>query len=157
MNQTRQNPNSDAADTAILAAVLALGAITGGHWLAAAIASLIGRGQLIDGGFVESLEAIIRMPDHWGDPRRAWNEPAASSLPGPIVYWFSVALVVATVIAGAVWWLQRRGGRSEPIDKRRRLGVDAQPRLATTKDLHPLLPRRPNPAGWCSDAGAAAC
>lgn len=143
MKQTRPNPNSDAADTAFLVAVLALGVITGGHWLAAAVASLIGRGQLIDGGFVESLEAIIRMPDHWGDPRRAWSERAASSLPGPIVYWLSVALVAALAIAGAVWWLQRRGGRSEPIDKRRRLGVDAQPRLATTKDLRPLLGKAP--------------
>ncbi len=81
MNQNRPNNNSDAADTAILAAVLALGAITGGHWLAAAIAALLGRRQMIDGGFVESLEALTRMPDHWGDPRRAWSEPAASSLP----------------------------------------------------------------------------
>lgn len=143
MNQNRPNNNSDAADTAILAAVLALGAITGGHWLAAAIAALLGRRQMIDGGFVESLEALTRMPDHWDDPRRAWSEPAASSLPGPVVYWFSVGLVVAAVIAGVVWWLQRRVGRSEPIDKRRRLGVEAQPRLATAKDLKPLLAKEP--------------
>jgi type IV secretion system protein VirD4 len=143
MNQNRPNNNSAAADTAILAAVLALGAITGGHWLAAAIAALLGRRQMIDGGFVESLEALTRMPDHWGDPRRAWSEPAASSLPGPVVYWFSVGLVVAAVIAGVVWWLQRRVGRSEPIDKRRRLGVEAQPRLATTKDLKRLLAKEP--------------
>lgn len=142
MNQNRPN-NSDAADTAILAAVLALGAITGGHWLAAAIAALLGRRQMIDGGFVESLEALTRMPDHWGDPRRAWSEPAASSLPGPIVYWLSVGLVAAAVIAGVVWWLQCRVGRSEPIDKRRRLGVEAQPRLAKAKDLKPLLAKEP--------------
>ena len=143
MNQNRPNNNSDAADAAILAAVLALGAITGGHWLAAAIAALLGRRQMIDGGFVESLEALTRMPDHWGDPRRAWSEPAASSLPGPVVYWFCVGLVVAAVIAGVVWWLQHRVGRSEPIDKRRRLGVEAQPRLATAKDLKPLLAKEP--------------
>ena len=56
----------DAADTAILLAVLALGAITGGHWLAAAIAALIGRGQLIDGGFVTPADLDRTVKDGLG-------------------------------------------------------------------------------------------
>src|SRR5205085_4571461 len=41
------------------------------------------------------------------------------------------------------WRLLRR--RGEPLDRRRRLGVPVQGRLARARDLRPLLARRPKP------------
>ena len=67
-------------------------------------------------------------------------EPARSNLPGPVVYWLAVVLVVLLAVALAAVLMQRLGShRHEPPDKRRRLGVDTQARLATTRDLAPLL------------------
>jgi hypothetical protein len=43
----------------------------------------VGGGQPLDASLREALTALGRLPDHWGDPRRAWAEPAASRLPRP--------------------------------------------------------------------------
>jgi type IV secretion system protein VirD4 len=119
-------------------------AITLTHWLAANLAALVGRGRLLGMNPVASFHALTRLPDHTGDPRLAWDEPARSNLPGPFVYWLAVGFVVVSVVMLAAAALQRFGSRRhEPPDKRRRLGVETQARLATTRDLRPLLTREP--------------
>jgi type IV secretion system protein VirD4 len=66
------------------------------------------------------------------------------------LYWLS-ALIVMAALLGVVWvgfFVHGRvtgARRHEPADKRRRLGVSTQARLATTRDLRPLLTRRPEP------------
>ena len=53
-------------------------------------------------------------------------------------------LLLAATAAAVV--VHRLGShRHEPPDKRRRLGVETQARLATTRDLRPLLTRQPEP------------
>lgn len=117
-----------------------------GHWLVANLAALIGRGRLLHAPLPEALEALGRLPDHLGDPRRAWSEPAASNLPGPFLYWTSVVIVAAGLVGVAAVVIQRVSGlRHEPADKRRRLGVDTQARLSSTRELRPLLSARPEP------------
>jgi type IV secretion system protein VirD4 len=119
---------------------------TGGHWLVGNLAALIGRGRLLRAGLGEALGALTRLPSHPGDPRLAWDEPARSNLPGPVVYWLAVVLVVLFAVTLVTVLMQRLGPlRHEPPDKRRRLGVETQARLATTRDLRPLLTRQPEP------------
>lgn len=127
---------------AVAAAVAFVGA--GGHWLAANLAVLLTRGEPLDGGLVDSFHALTRLPNTPGDPKLAWEGPAADQLPGPILYWLSVALVVATALGIAIVALRYRWGREQAgPDKRTRLGVETQARFAKTADLRPLLIRRP--------------
>ena len=144
MNAPRDD-GPDPLETLAIAALVAFAVVAGGHWLAAAFAALVGRRRALDAGISESVAALRNLPKHWADPRLAWPEPASSNLPGPILYWLSVALVVALALGALLLWLRFRQRRHEPIDRRRRVGVDAQPRLATTKDLAPLLGREPEP------------
>jgi type IV secretion system protein VirD4 len=128
----------------LLAAVVGVGAL--GHWLVGNLAALIGRGRLLHASIHEALAALSRLPDHGADPRRAWAEPAASNLPGPVVYWGSAAIVVAAMLGVAAAVTQRVSRRRhEPADQRRRLGVETQARLASRKEFCPLLTRRPEP------------
>jgi hypothetical protein len=142
-------PQSARADDDITIPATIIGIAAGAgflHWLAANLAALLGRGRLLDANLIDALVALAGLPDHAGDPRLAWEEPARSNLPGPVVYWFAVAVAVLAliVVAGLVTqWLGQR--RHEPPDKRRRLGTETQARLATTRDLRPLLTRRPIP------------
>jgi type IV secretion system protein VirD4 len=125
----------------VLIGLLAVGSV--GHWLAANLAALIGRRRILHAGLPQALQAFARLPRHLSDPRLAWREPAASNLPGPFLYWASVAIVASSMSAIAIIAVGHMRRRHEPIDKRRRVGVEAQPRLATTRDLRPLLTKRP--------------
>ncbi len=70
----------------------------------------------------------------------------AAQLPGPVLYWTCVALVLIVSVAVVVFAVTRIGRhRHEPPDRRRRLGVDTQARLATDRELAPLLTRDPEP------------
>jgi len=140
MNAPRDNC-PDPLETMAFGALIVLGVVSGGHWLAASLAALVGRRRPLDVGLSQSISALRQLPKHWSDPRRAWPEPAMSSLPGPVLYWLSVGVVLAAALGALVLWLKYRQRRHEPIDRRRRIGVDTQPRLATTKDLAPLLGR----------------
>lgn len=133
-------------DTMFVLAVGIAATAAGGHWLVGNLAAIIGRGRLLRAGLGDALAALTRLPSHAGNPRLAWEEPARSNLPGPVAYWLAVVLVVLFAVTLATVVMHRLGShRHEPPDKRRRLGVDTQARLATTRDLRPLLTRRPEP------------
>ena len=142
MNHQRPMPPADDHFIEIVVAVLSvvLGVVAT-NWLAANLAALVGRQQLLGASFGQSFDALKQMPDQLGDPRRAWVDPFASRLPGPFLYWTAVALVLAFVggvgVFGFRWFAGSR--RHESPDRRKRLGVEAQPRLAKTADLAPLL------------------
>ncbi len=145
--RTQPQPTRGDDDVTIPATIIGIASGAGLlHWLAANLAALLGRGRPLDANPIDAVVALVGLPDHASDPRLAWEEPARSNLPGPVVYWFAVAAVVlaAIVVAGVVArWLGER--RHEPPDKRRRLGTETQARLAATGDLRPLLTRRPVP------------
>ena len=138
-----QNRGMESTDFAGLAIVFGIAAVGGGHWLAASLAALLGRRLKLHAGIGDALKATAHLPDNWRDPKRAWAGPFAERLPGPVVYWLSVGLVVGLACGGLRLWLRFRKDRHEPVDRRQRLGVETQPRLATTKDLAPLLCPQP--------------
>src|SRR4029077_15950531 len=64
----------------------------------------------------------------------------AGELPGPVAYWAATGLVAVVAVAVAVVAV-RVIRRSE--SGRRRLGVDGRARVASRRELRPLLIRRP--------------
>ena len=129
----------DGGETLVFVVFGLIAAVVGGHWLAANLAALVGRRRTLGADLDDSATALMRLNDYLDDPRLAWPEPATSNLPGPILYWTSTVAVVAAMIGAGSLWLRFRTRRHEPVDRRRRVGVDAQPRLAKTRDLAPLL------------------
>jgi type IV secretion system protein VirD4 len=122
---------------AVLLALLWVG--FAGAWLAA---RLVGERLRVRGQ--EAVEAIWRLPSHWSDPARAWPAPAATRLPGPWLYWASTAAVAAPLLV-AGWWILRRRRRRVGLERRVRLGVDTEARIAGVADLAPLLVDGPVP------------
>lgn len=147
MTRKQAPPRRDNSDEDLFVLVIGAAAVAaGGHWLVGNLAALIGRGRLLRAGFGEAVAALTRVPSHVEDPRLAWDEPTRSNLPGPVVYWLAVAVVVVLAVMLTTVLMRWLGShRHEPPDKRRRLGVETQARLATTRDLRPLITRRPEP------------
>ncbi len=135
----------DGSDTVILVVLGIFAGVVVGNWLAANLAALVGRRRTLGADLDESVTALKQLGGHLNDPRLAWPEPAASNLPGPILYWSSTAVVALAAIGACALWLRFRTRRHEPVDRRRRVGVDAQPRLAKTRDVAPLLARQVEP------------
>lgn len=103
----------------------------GGARLSAAVV-----GGSASGGVGEALRAAGRLVSAPDDPAAAWG-PAASGLPGPLVYW-SCTAVVAAAAAGVAIGLVRLWRRwSSPV--RSRLGVVADARIARRRDVRPLV------------------
>ena len=96
--------------------------------------------------------ALPRLRDTLGDPRLAFDEPARSQLPGPLLLWSCIAftVVVAALVACGLWRLFRLDRTA--LDRRTRLGVGAEARLATARDLRPLIASRSRPSRFGSIA-----
>jgi type IV secretion system protein VirD4 len=146
----RSAPEDYTAQNLVLGiiAVLFLGGAVG-NWLVGNVAALLGRGRLLHASLTQSFDALIHLRRHANDPRLAWAPKLAANLPGPVMYWTSLAIVVSAamlIFAGVLVMVKGTGrARHEPVDKRRRLGVPTQARLASARDLQPLLTRRPVP------------
>ncbi|GAC1537448.1 MAG: hypothetical protein NVS3B12_21470 [Acidimicrobiales bacterium] len=147
-----------------VAGVAVAGVVAVGHWLAANLAALLG-GHTLHAGIGQALVAAAHLPAHANNPRQAWPPADAARLPGPVLYWACVAVVIIAIgtVAGLVM-VKIGGRRREPVDERTRLGVSAQARLARTADLRPLLTGGPEPGRfllarwgrrWLATEGAA--
>ncbi|MGH9281697.1 MAG: type IV secretory system conjugative DNA transfer family protein [Acidimicrobiales bacterium] len=126
-----------------IAVVLAVAGVAGVVWGGAALASWLSGHGGISSGLGPALEAAVRLPHHLGDPKMAWAPAAQAKLPGPVLYWMSTVLAVTAGAAAGYggWRLFRSPERA--LDHRRRLGVEAQARLARPADLAPLIIRSP--------------
>lgn len=136
----------DGIDLAVAIAVAAAILIGLVQWLIGNLAALLAHARLLHASPADALTALIQLPHHLSDPRDAWPIQVRTNLPGPVLYWLATVLLltVAVAVAFAVTALLH-GNRQVPIDKRRRLGVSTQPRLATRRDLAPLYTRKPEP------------
>jgi type IV secretion system protein VirD4 len=114
-------------------------------WAGAQLATLVAHGRPLQTTVEEAGKAMFATKDHLGDPRSAWPAGQREQLPGPVVYWLATALatVAGACVAFAGWKVFRNP--VEPLDRRRRAGVDAQGRLAKPMELRPLLIRRAVP------------
>lgn len=107
--------------------------VFGGAWLATRLG-----GHALGVSGAEWFSVLVRLPGRLSDPASAWPEPARSGLPGPWLYW-SCTLVAAVPLAVAGWWWLRRERRRLGLERRIRLGVDAEARMAEVADLGPIV------------------
>jgi type IV secretion system protein VirD4 len=141
---TPRNAGFDGIDLMIFIGIGAIAAVALLQWLIGNAAALLGHARPLHASPGDAVHALLHLPQHLADPRVAWPTRVRADLPGPVVYWLATTLVLAAAMAVAfvsVSLLSRN--RQVPIDKRRRLGVPTQPRLATRRDLAALLTRRP--------------
>ena len=134
------------SDSERLTVVLAIGvlalawSVIAGAWLAAAIA-----GERLGVSGQPAIEAAFRLPSRLSDPARAWPEPAAARLPGPLVYWPSTLAAASPWVVAAWWWTTRRKRRTIGLDSRERLGVNAEAHMASRAEIAPLVVDGPTP------------
>lgn len=134
-----------ASDLLFKVGVLVLFGVAVGNWAVGNLAALFA-GRVLHAGIGQALSALARLPRYAQDPRLAWGPKLAHRLPGPVVYWIATAIVVLVVLAVVGAGVAYTGRRHhEPADKRRRLGVPTQARLASGREVAPLRTRRPVP------------
>ena len=143
MSQSTRQMGSPAGDEFLMLAVITACAIAIAGWLGAQTAALLHAGAPMPASPSDGFRVMVRLPAAVGDPLSAWGPEAAASLPGPILYWSataSVALVsVGLVVGGYLRFASIRVG----TDRKDRLGVAPQARLARRRDLRPLIVSRP--------------
>ena len=146
MTRAQAPPRPDGSDDALLVIVGGLAAAAvGGHWLVGNVAALIGRGRFLRASLGDAAQRARRAfrstPPTLALPG---TSQLGSNLPGPVLYWLATALVLLLAATVAAVVVHRLGShRHEPPDKRRRLGVETQARLATARSSTPADP----PAG----------
>jgi type IV secretion system protein VirD4 len=126
---------------AIAVVVVAVAAL--GVWCGAQVASLIGSGSSLDASVGDAVGALVRLPAHVRRPADAWPTGVRDAVPGPLIYWPATTVVLAVQLSGCAWLWVRYGSQRIGTQRRRRLGVDVGARLATVRDLSPLIVPRP--------------
>ena len=86
--------------------------------------------------------ALVHLPRHLGDPRAAWGRVNRAALPGPLVYWVAQGIVGCSCHrAGRVVAKMTSSRHRAGAHNRVRLGVHTDARLATRRDIAPLVVR----------------
>ncbi|MFN0090554.1 MAG: type IV secretory system conjugative DNA transfer family protein, partial [Acidimicrobiales bacterium] len=132
-------------DEWIAVALIVLVAAATGVWCGAQLATLLTTAHFLDASIGDALGAMFRLPKHLSAPAEAWPPEVQASVPGPFVYWPATMAVFAGQITSGVWLWLRFGASRIGTQRRRRLGVDVGARLATRKDLAPLIVEGPTP------------
>jgi len=142
---TTHQPPDDATSELTIAVILIAFYFVAAQWLTAVAATALTAGSLTGAHIGDALSALINMRDHFGQPAEAWPPAVAASLPGPWLYW--PLAVFAHLLLAFVGYQFFRLVRQSPhaIDRRKRLGVDAQSRTARRSDLGPLKVRGRGP------------
>src|SRR6185312_1623944 len=92
--------------------------------------------------------ALVRMPQHFTDPRSAWGADTGRDLPGTVGYWMGQSIVVAVVVGMYFAARQVGGSGTDRIPGSRRadrLGADPRARLATRADVASLIVAQTSP------------
>ncbi|MHB1912827.1 MAG: type IV secretory system conjugative DNA transfer family protein, partial [Acidimicrobiales bacterium] len=127
------------AGLALLGGAVALG------WTGAELGAFFSHGHFVHLPPSDTLAFWFKLGRFSHDPRLAWPAPESASLATPGLYWFSTVLAGLLLIAGVIGVWKLFHLHPEGLDRRRRLGVATQGRLATRRDLAPLLVSRPVP------------
>lgn len=131
------------SDTMLMLAIIGAGVASLAVWAGAQLASLIHSGSTLGVEASQGFRAMFRLPAHAADPRLAWGEPAASRLPGPLMYWVTTGMVATISLGVAVALMLRLTSTSVGTDRADRLGVAPKARLARRRDLKPLIVAKP--------------
>jgi len=135
---TTPNQTNDPA-TDITIAVVAVGSyITVAQWLTAAIATSAAHQTRTPANLGDAFGATIELKDQLHNPANAWPTPIAELLPGPWLYWPVAAIVHLLLALIAFKIVQVIRNSPDAIDRRKRLGVNAQSRTARRSDLTPV-------------------
>ena len=135
-----QGDNGSGTAIFLVIAVTLLGVV----WVGAQLAALLS-GEHLAAGVAPTFHALVRLPANAHQPRVAWGPPWDAALPGPELYWACTGF--AALLAGVALAFGLRFFGRGPIgtDDRKRLGVDTKARLATARDLRPLVVKGPTP------------
>lgn len=120
---------------------LLLGAVVGviaGVWAGAQAAAITAGNGTLPVGLADATRAAFQLPSVAERPGNAWPQSVAERLPSWPVYWLATGVVVITG-AGVALWVWTRWRPTPGPERRRRLGVETESRLASTRDLAPLL------------------
>lgn len=110
--------------------------VAGGAWLAA---RLSGGTVLAADLRSEVIVTLVGLLSNWADPAAAWPDPIASELPGPVLYWLCTLLASSLPVTTVALWHRFKPARALGLERRERLGVDVEARLASLSDIAPLL------------------
>ncbi len=125
--------------------MLGVGVLVVAVWSGAQMATLLATGHWLAATIGDGLGAMLRLPSNASKPALAWPSTVQSDLPGPIVYWSVTAVVVVVQAAVCTWLGVRMFSWRVGTDKRERLGVNANARFATAKDLRTIIVTGPQP------------
>ncbi len=148
MNGRPQPPSDQGIEQMLMAigAAVLIGAIALG-WTGAELGAFFSHGHFVHLPASDTLAFWVKLGRFSHDPRLAWPAPESAKLATPGLYWFSTVLAGVLLIAGAmgIWKLFHLSPEAKGLDRRKRLGVQTQGRLATRRDLAPLLISHPVP------------
>jgi type IV secretion system protein VirD4 len=133
---------NDLATAIAITAIVGVGVASGIVWAGANLSALLFADRPIDASLSDAATALTRLGANAPDPARAWPDPIADRLPGPVAYWAStaaVAIAVTALLIGVWWTWTRRRHRNNA------LGVDRPGGLATARDLRHLTVDHPTP------------
>ena len=120
-------------------AILAASSIGAAVWAGAQLSSLVSAGRTLDVSLTDALRAAIKMPGSFSHPAEAWPAEVREGIAGPLAYWSVTSLVLAgVVVLAAGIWLRAGAGRIG-TQRRRRLGVEVGARLASRRNVSPLV------------------
>jgi type IV secretion system protein VirD4 len=125
--------------------LLGAAALVAWVWAGAQLAALLAHGRSVRADLESTFQAIVSLPGALRDPKVAWPTEIAANLPGAILYWLAMALVLVVLVGVVVLGVRVFRGGDETLDRRKRLGVATQGRLGRPADMRPLLVRRAEP------------
>jgi type IV secretion system protein VirD4 len=125
--------------------IITFATVVAATWAGGALAALLSSGSARNVTVNAAGQALVRLPRALSDPRRAWPEAAAASLPGPVLYWAcQLAVIVVFAVAGYLVWRVLNRQR-ERAGSARSLGIHGDAGFAKPRDLARLRVSEPTP------------
>ena len=144
-NRTQPNqggPGGEGPIAALLIGACSIGAIA---WLGAELAAYLRHRTTFHANADIIIDALTHLPKTMHEPKNAWPPETAAMLPGPVLYWFSTAIVVVVGVLIGIGLYRIFRTPKDTLDRRERLGVKTNAEFAKPRDLRPLLAKTPPP------------
>jgi len=113
-------------------------------WVGAQLASLVS-GDHLGAGLSPTFHALVHLPASADNPGAAWGPPWDAVLPGPALYWACTGVAALGAAVAVAFGFRVFARHGVGTDDRKRLGVDTKARLASARDLKPLVVNAPVP------------